>query len=68
MNEPIFKVNDRIRIITNGYTKDIGIHDLVGKITKVLHKNTGISYNIICGDDHICCVSEKFLIKEGKKK
>lgn len=63
---PKFKKDDRIIIITNNYTKDIGIHDLKGKVTKVLHKNTGISYNVACGDDNICCIPENFLIKEGK--
>lgn len=64
-NTPKFKVNDEIVIATNNYTKDIGIHGLKGKITKVLFKNTGISYNIVCGDDFICCVQEDFLIKES---
>jgi len=67
MKEPLFKLNDRVRIITNGYTKDIGINDLIGKITKILYKSTGLSYNIVCGDDHICCIAENFLIKEGKR-
>jgi len=62
---PKFKVKDKIIVIDNTYTKDIGIHDLKGEITKVLNKNTGISYNIVCGDDHICCISENFLVKEG---
>lgn len=63
MKDIKFKKDDNVLITDSQYTKDIGINGLTGVITKVIHKNTGITYNVKCSEDSLCCVPELYLKK-----
>lgn len=52
------KVGDKILFNDGDYNRMLGSNGLTGIITKIVHKNTGVTYNVTCesNGDSICCV------------